>query len=255
VTVLRVKPIFNAAPSSFIIEHSLGERPIGGYSTAMMWQTASVRQERAMYRRSLTRFSRPLLSLALAGFLVFHSGASMAQNAPLTPQQVSQFVANPASALAANPNGGGRLVSYVRDLLLSDRTTLQAIIALLATANADQQSAIGSGLGQAAQALASTDPDLANQIQRLLAASGSNLAIASYQATTGNVQTGAAGGGGAGGGGGPTGGGSPSGGGGGGSGGTGGTSGGGTASTGGALTGSSGVNGSTPSVAANVSPR
>ena len=206
-----------------------------------------------MYRRPLTSFSRPLQWAVVAGFLVFHPGASMAQTQPLTPQQVSQFVTNPSAALAANPNGGGRLVSYVRDLLLSDKTTLQAIIALLATANADQQSAIGSGLGQAAQALAATDPDFANQIQRLLAASGSNLAIASYQATTGNVQTGAAGGGGAGGGGGPTNGGPSTGGGGGG--GTGG-SGGGTGSSGGGLTGSGGVSGGTPSsTASNVSPR
>jgi hypothetical protein len=204
-----------------------------------------------MYRRLLTSFSRPLQSLAVAGFLVFHPGASMAQTAPLTTQQVSQFMADPSAALAANPNGGGRLVSFIRDLLLSDKTTLQTIIALLGTANADQQSAIGSGLGQAAQALASTDPNFASEIQRLLAESGSNLAIASYQATTGNVQTGAAGGGGAGGGG-PTGGGAPTGGGG-GSGGAGG--GGGTSSSGGGLTGTSGVSGGTPTVAANVSPR
>jgi hypothetical protein len=204
-----------------------------------------------MYGRLLASFYRPLLTLAVAGFLVLHPGASMAQNAPLTPQQVSQFMANPSAALAANPNGGGRLVSYIRDLLLSDKTTLQTIIALLGTANADQQSAIGSGLGQAAQALASTDPNFASEIQRLLAESGSNLAIASYQATTGNVQTGAAGGGGAGGGGPTTGGAPTSGGGGGGSGGTGG---GGTSSSGGS-TGITGVSGSTPTVAAAVSPR
>jgi hypothetical protein len=219
----------------------------------MMWQAASIRQERAMYYRLSTLFSRPLLYLAVAGFLVFHPGLSAAQSPPLTPQQVAQFMANPSAALAANPDGGGRLVSYIRDLLLSDQTTLQAIIALLTNASADQQSAIGSGLGQAAQALASTNPDLANQIQRLLAQSGSNLAIASYQATTGNVQTGAAGGGGAGGGGGPTAGGAPAGGGGGGSGGTGGGSG--TGSAGGTTGISSVSGGTTASASSAVSPR
>jgi hypothetical protein len=215
-----------------------------------------------MYRRLSTLFSRPLLYLAVAGFLGFHPGLSAAQTtAPLTPQQVAQFVANPSAALAANPNGGGRLVSYIRDLLLScsamspscDQTALQAITALLATANADQQSAIGSGLGQAAQALASTNPALANQIQTALANSGSQLALASYQATTGNVQTGAnGGGGGGGGGGGPTSGGAPSGG---GSGsGNGNSQGGGTAGQGGNSQGGN-VNGNQGNVASNVSPR
>jgi hypothetical protein len=202
-----------------------------------------------MYRRLLTYFCHPFLGATVAGLLMFHPGSSMAQTSPLTPQQVSQFMATPSSALAANPNGGGRLVSFVRDLLLSDKATLQSIIALLATANADQQSAIGSGLGQAAQALASTDPNFANEIQRLLAESGSNLAVASYQATTGNVQTGAAGGGGAGGGG-PTSGTSTSGsGGGGGSGG----SGGGTGTQSANSQGLTSVNGSGTSASASSS--
>src|SRR5580698_10189485 len=100
----------------------------------MMWQVASIRQERAMYWRLSTLFSRPLLYLAVGGFLVFHPGLSAAQSPPLTAQQVAQFMANPSAALAANPDGGGRLVSYIRDLLLSDQTTLQAIIALLTNA-------------------------------------------------------------------------------------------------------------------------
>ena len=204
-----------------------------------------------MFRRSLALFLRPLPSLVVAALMVFHPGASMAQTPPLTPQQVAAFMANPSAVLAANPNGGGRLVSFIRDLLLSstNTSTLQTIIALLATANADQQSAIGSGLGQAAQALASTNPDFANDIQLALAKAGSQLALASYQATTGNVQTGAGGGGAGGGGTGPTNGAS-----GGGGGGAGGSTGGGTGTGGGGLTGNTGVNGGTPGVAATVSP-
>lgn len=196
-----------------------------------------------MYRELLTSLSRPLQSLVVAGLLVFHPGVSMAQTSPLSQQQVSQFLSNPSAVLAANPNGGGRLVSFIRDLLLSstNTSTLQAIIALLATANADQQSAIGSGLGQAAQALASTNPDFTNQIQAALARSGSQLALASYQATTGDVQVGA-GGGGAGGGGGPTSGGTSTGGGGGGSGGSAGSSG--SGNQGANSQGQNGVNGS-----------
>jgi hypothetical protein len=210
-----------------------------------------------MRRLLLTSLLLPLQIMIVAGLLAFQTGSSVAQTPPLTAQQVSQFKTDPSSALAANPSGGGRLVSFIRDLLLSDKTTLQSIVALLTTANADQQSAIGSGLGQAAQALASTDPSFASEIQRLLAESGSNLAIASYQSTTGNVQTGAAGGAGGGGGGaGPTNGGPPAGGGGGG--GIGGAAGG-TGSGGTGSTGILGVSGSTPSssssLATNVSPQ
>jgi hypothetical protein len=177
-----------------------------------------------MHRRSLRFLFRSLVSLMAVGYLLVHPGALPAGAAQLTPQQVSQFLANPSAILADHPNGGARLVSRIRDLALSDPATLAAIIALLANANDAQQSAIGSGLGQAAQALASTNPTLANQIQTALAGSGSKLAIASYSATTGNVQIGAAGGGGAGGGG-PISGGAPSGAGGGGGNGQGGSTG------------------------------
>jgi hypothetical protein len=116
-------------------------------------------------------------------------------------------------------------VSTVRDLVLANPATLPAIIALLQNANSAQQAAIGSGLGQAAQTSVRTNPTLANQIQEALAASGVQVAIASFAATTGNVPiAGAAPGGGGGGGvGGPTNSSIPSGGGGGGGGTTGGT--------------------------------
>ena len=119
--------------------------------------------------------------------------------AKLSPQQVSQFLANPSAILTANPNGGGKLVAIIRDLMISDPAVLKTIISLLTNANAAQQTAIGSGLGQAAQAMVTTNPDLANEIQLALAASGDQLAIASYSATTGNVQIGSTSGGGGGG--------------------------------------------------------
>jgi hypothetical protein len=192
-----------------------------------------------MHRRSSRFLFRSVISLMAVGYLLVHPGASPAAAAQLTPQQVSQFLANPSAFLAEHPNGGARLVSRIRDLLLSDPSTLSAIIALLANANDAQQAAIGSGLGQAAQALASTNPTLANQIQTALAGSGSKLAIASYSATTGNVQIGAAGGGGGGtGGGGPISGGAPTGGGGGSGAGQGGSTG--TSSGGGGLSGGTG---------------
>jgi hypothetical protein len=170
-----------------------------------------------MYRRIVAYFLHTLMSLVAAGCLVIHSGGTSAVAAQLSPQQVSQFLTNPSASIAANPDGGGRLVALVRDLILSDPSppaVLNALIAQLKSLNSNlpsatdpekiaisnQISAIGSGMGQAAMALASTNPALANQIQALLAASGVQLAIASYQAATGNELIAAGGGAGTGGG-------------------------------------------------------
>ena len=161
-----------------------------------------------MYLRSLSLFFRSLASLVVVGFLVLHPGVSPAVAAQLTSQDVSQFVANPSVLLKENPNGGGKLVSQIRDLMFSDaclpspvtprlatcQQALAAIIALLANANAAQKSAIGTALGDAAQRLVTTNPTLANDIQTALAASGDKLALEAYQTTVGNVAIGAGGG-------------------------------------------------------------
>jgi hypothetical protein len=171
-----------------------------------------------------------LVGLGFAACLLVLTTGSPAWAA--TEQQLSIFLADPGAILGANPNGGGKLVSTIRDLLMSDQGAmaracraankptepnciLSAIVALLRGASVEQQSAIGSGMGQAAQALTATLPIFANQVQTALAASGSDVAIASFATMTGNVQIGANGGGG-GGGGGPVSGGAPGGGGGGG---------------------------------------
>lgn len=165
-----------------------------------------------MYRRSLTLSSRFLVSLAAVGYLTLHPGLSPAVAAQLTSQQASDFVADPSGLLKANPNGGGRLVSQIRDLMLSDaclpspaaphlascQQVLAAIIGLLANATDAQKSAIGTGLGEAAQAMVTTNPTLAQDIQTDLAKAG-GLALEAYQTTVGNQAIGAAGGGGGGG--------------------------------------------------------
>jgi hypothetical protein len=149
-----------------------------------------------MYRRSLGLFFRCFVSLVAVGYLVIHPGVSPAVAAQLTSQQVSQFLADPSALVKANPTGGGKLISQIRDLMLSDPQVLTPIIALLANANDAQKSAIGTGLGDAAQTLVTTNPLLANQIQTALAANGDKLALAAYQTTVGNEAIGAAGGGG-----------------------------------------------------------
>jgi hypothetical protein len=162
-----------------------------------------------MYRRSLTLLFRSLASLVAVGYLVIHPGVSPAYAAQLTTQQVGQFVADPGGLLKANPNGGGRLISQIRDLMLSDtclpapatprlascQDVLTAIIGLLANATDAQKSAIGTGLGEAAQSMETTNPTLANDIQTALAKNGDKFALEAYQTTVGNQAIGAAGGG------------------------------------------------------------
>ncbi len=136
-----------------------------------------------------------------------------AQTSPAMAQTsqsaIDQFIANPSQALQQYPNGGPQLISLIRDVALAHPESLQAIIALLANASSDQQMAIGSGLGQAAQMSAQNNPAFANQIQTALTASGFQNAITAFSGVTGNVSIGSTspggGGGGGGGVGGPTG--------------------------------------------------
>jgi|SRR5690349_17808373 hypothetical protein len=125
--------------------------------------------------------------------------------AAVTPADVAVFLANPSQALASNPDGGAKLISFIRDVAVADPTALAAIINLLGSASAAQQSAIGAGLGQAVQMISNTNQDYAVQIQTAVAASDFQAAKTAFAATTGNtiVSTGGGGGGGGGGVGGP----------------------------------------------------
>jgi hypothetical protein len=177
-----------------------------------------------MFSRFVGLSVRTGLMLVTAGWIGIQLPGSVRADT-LTQQQISAFLADPGSLLTnpQNSKGGAGLTSMIRDLMLSPATdaektdVLNHIIALLGTANAAQQSAIGSGLGLAAQGLA-TNQAMVAAIQAALARSNSPTAIAAYSGVTGNTVIGAAGGGGGGaggGGGGPTSGGPPSGGGGG----------------------------------------
>ncbi|MDQ2082043.1 hypothetical protein RA307_17785 [Xanthobacteraceae bacterium Astr-EGSB] len=128
-----------------------------------------------------------------------------AQQLPATT--VSNFIGSPASLLSDFPNGGAQMISRVRDLVASNPDALAAIMAQLANANTSQQSAIGSGLGQAARICLRTDQAFATQIQQAIASQGTDAAKAAYAAVNPDVQIGAVGAAGAGGGtgvGGPT---------------------------------------------------
>ncbi len=103
-----------------------------------------------MFRRILKLSFHASAVALLAGWITVQGMGSAAIAA--TPQQVAAFLANPGAVLQQNPSGGNQLVSLIRDLIMTDPATLNAIIGLLSGANTAQQSAIGTALGQAAQA-------------------------------------------------------------------------------------------------------
>jgi hypothetical protein len=153
------------------------------------------------------RCTHVLLRAALAGLigasLASLSPAVAAVYSPLPAQAIQQFLADPAALLAQYPDGGAKLIAQVRELAASDPATLKPLLQLLKSANADQASAIGTGLGQAAMIAVKTDQAYANRIQEEVIAAQNNSALVAFSAAIGgSIQLTAATGGGGGGGGG-----------------------------------------------------
>jgi hypothetical protein len=110
------------------------------------------------------------------------SAACLSGDQKMSPTAVSGFLSDPGSALKS-----ADVAQMVRDLVASDPTTLAPVLALLQGATADQQSAIGSGLGQAASVLClRTDPNFAAEIQDGVNKSQSAPAKTAYAAITGD---------------------------------------------------------------------
>jgi hypothetical protein len=161
------------------------------------------------YSRSVLR---ALAAAALVAPLVAGSilgSVSPAAAAVYSPQQalpgptIQQFLANPSGLLSQFPNGGPDLAKMVRDLAASDPQTLSALIGLLRGATPEQASAIGTGLGQAAELAVNTDPDYATEIQTAVVTASNDSAMVAFSAVVGgDVKLAAATGGGGGGGGG-----------------------------------------------------
>ena len=120
----------------------------------------------------------------------------------LAAATVDQFLANAASLLQQFPSGGALMISRVRDLAASNPAALPLLLGLLPNANADQITALGTGLGQAALVCVRTDQAYQIQIQQAVAATANNALIVAYTAVVGDRPIGAVGGGGGGGGGG-----------------------------------------------------
>jgi hypothetical protein len=138
---------------------------------------------------------RAIAAAAIAGPVLASAALapiSSATAAVYSPQQalpattIQQFLANPAAWLAQYPSSGGAdLTKAVRDLAASDPQTLNALIGLLASATPDQASAIGTGLGQAAEMAINSDPAYATQIQTAVVGARSNPALVAFSAVVG----------------------------------------------------------------------
>ncbi|MGB7603725.1 MAG: hypothetical protein WBM24_25730 [Candidatus Sulfotelmatobacter sp.] len=157
------------------------------------------------------RCSHTVLRLVLGGAIAACSLGSLspavaavyAASQALPPAVIQQFLSNPDALLTQYPNGGAQLIAQVRDLAASDPATLKPLLALLKTANADQASAIGTGLGQVAIMAVKHDPAYASEIQEEVIASQNNSTLVAFNAAIGgSIQLTAAGPGGGGGGGG-----------------------------------------------------
>lgn len=176
-----------------------------------------------MFATGFRYLVRAAAGAVVAGLMFTTLAATGAQAAT-----VDEFLANPAQVMAQYPNGGAELISLIRDVATSHPEALATITGLLSSGTADQQGAVGSGLGQAYKIVLNTDQAYAAQIAAAVGGSNSDSAKTAYSGATGNVSIASTGGGAAGGGG--------------GSGGTAGGSGSGTP-TGGSNSGSSGTTG------------
>ena len=117
------------------------------------------------------RWARGLAVVLLAGLML--GSPVQAQQASSPSQQEQQALQQQLQQLfTANPKGGGNLMRAVRDMVLGNHAAPAVIIGSLAKncqapgpcADTDQQRALGSGLGLAAQALIGTDQAFANEI-------------------------------------------------------------------------------------------
>ena len=132
-----------------------------------------------------------LQALLVMGSLLALSGAANAScypsSAKLPDTEIQSFLKNPNGLLSAYEDGGGLLVSAVRDLVASDNSALYLVVKLLASANSRQREAIGSGLGLAAQTCLVSEQAYAGQIQASLLETADTIALTAFVASVGQT--------------------------------------------------------------------
>lgn len=116
---------------------------------------------------------------------------------PVAAQKAAAFISDPSSLLQG-PNGtrsADDVASDVQTFVASNPQSLPVVLNLLkdltgkGPSTSDQQKAIGTGLGKAANVCKTTDLAFALEIQGELGATGSPDANAQYAAITGNDPT------------------------------------------------------------------
>jgi len=145
---------------------------------------------------------RILGSLTLL-FCCFYCSGTNAASCFAASQALSPEVLNSEeAAIKSNVTNwlkgqGGNLAGRIRDITASDPDFAATVAAAATKATSEQAAAIGSGLGQAANACRADHPDEASMIQQAAAGSENQSFLTSFNSTTGNTQTtsvGAAGG-------------------------------------------------------------
>lgn len=107
----------------------------------------------------------------------------------ITPAALAAFKEDPATLLTRFPLGSGGLIGEIRNLLVSDASTLPLVMALLSNANAQQKRAIAAGLAQAARSCATPDATFALAIQQAVAGVADSEFQAAFAASSGDTQT------------------------------------------------------------------
>ena len=140
----------------------------------------------------------PIRRLALAAAIVIAANglvqaACYNSRQQLPAKTLTQFIADPGQLQSKYPNGGARMISFVRDLVASDPNMLPRVLDQSANSNADQVNAIGAGLGQAALVCSRGDPTFANEIRQMVAAINNQPLALTFAAVVGNSPAAAAG--------------------------------------------------------------
>jgi hypothetical protein len=133
----------------------------------------------------------PIRRLALAAPIVIAANglvqaACYNSRQQLPAKTLTQFIADQGQLQSKYPNGGARMISFVRDLVASDPNMLPRVLDQSANSNADQVNAIGAGLGQAALVCSRGDPTFANEIRQMVAAINNQPLALTFAAVVGN---------------------------------------------------------------------
>jgi hypothetical protein len=99
------------------------------------------------------------------------------------------FLGQPDSLLQRYPAGNNGMSSEVRNIVMTDGNTLDAVVGLIAQANLQQRYAIMAGLGQATIGCQVKDALLALRIQQAVARLGDRDLETAYLSTLGTIET------------------------------------------------------------------